>query len=51
MNFKELEKEWRETCPDEADGLVSKRKIRRRDLINSKAFVKFLNQIGFYNDN
>ena len=26
------------------------RKQRRRDLINSNAFVKFLNQIGFYND-
>jgi len=26
MNFKELEKEWRETCPNEANGLVSKRK-------------------------
>ena len=27
------------------------RKTRRRDLINSNAFSRFLNQIGFYNDN
>jgi len=26
------------------------RKTRRRDLINSNSFVKFLNQIGFYNE-
>ena len=30
--------------------LEQPRKQRRRDLINSNAFVKFLNQIGFYND-
>ena len=26
------------------------RKTRRRDLIDSNAFVRFLNQIGFYNE-
>jgi len=26
------------------------RKTRRRDLIDSNAFVRFLNQIGFYHD-
>jgi len=26
------------------------RKTRRRDLINSNAFSRFLNQIGFYNE-
>ena len=30
--------------------LEQPRKQRRRDLINSNAFVKFLNQIGFYNE-
>ena len=50
MNYEELEKEWRGTCPNEADGLVSKRKQRRRDLIDSNAFTKFLHRIGFYHD-
>ena len=31
--------------------LEEPRKQRRRDLINSNSFVKFSNQIGFYNDN
>ena len=26
MNLKELDKVWRETCPDESNGLVRKRK-------------------------
>jgi hypothetical protein len=30
MNLKELDKAWRETCPDEANGLVSKRKKGNR---------------------
>ena len=30
--------------------LEQPRKTRRRDLIDSNAFVKFLNQIGFYNE-
>jgi len=30
MNLKELDKVWRETCPDEANGLVSKRRTPKR---------------------
>ena len=30
MNLKDLDKAWRETCPDEANGLVSKRKKGNR---------------------
>ena len=30
--------------------LEEPRKQRRRDLINSNSFVRFLNQIGFYNE-
>ena len=30
MNLKELDKTWRETCPDEANGLVGKRKKGNR---------------------
>jgi len=30
MNLKELDKKWRENCPEEANGLVSKRKRGNR---------------------
>jgi len=30
MNLKELDKKWRENCPEEANGLVSKRKKGNR---------------------
>ena len=30
MNLKKLDKVWRETCPEEANGLVSKRKKGNR---------------------
>jgi len=30
MNLKELDKVWRETCPEEANGLVSRRKKGNR---------------------
>ena len=30
MNLKDLDNTWRETCPDEANGLVSKRKKGNR---------------------
>ena len=30
MNLKKLDKKWRETCPEEANGLVSKRKKGNR---------------------
>ena len=30
MNLKELDKVWRETCPDESNGLVSRRKKGNR---------------------
>lgn len=30
MNLKKLDKTWRDTCPDEANGLVSKRKKGNR---------------------
>ena len=30
MNLKELDQVWRETCPEEANGLVSKRKKGNR---------------------
>ena len=30
MNLKELDKVWRENCPDESNGLVSRRKKGNR---------------------
>ena len=30
MNLKELDKVWRENCPDESNGLVSKRRIPKK---------------------
>ena len=30
MNLKELDKTWRENCPDEANGLVSRRRKGNR---------------------
>jgi len=30
MNLKKLDKTWRDTCPDEANGLVSRRKKGNR---------------------
>ena len=30
MNLKDLDNTWRETCPEEANGLVSKRKKGNR---------------------
>tara|TARA_R110002020_G_scaffold473812_1_gene703643 strand:+ start:196 stop:339 length:144 start_codon:yes stop_codon:yes gene_type:complete len=36
MNLKEADKLWRETCPDEADGLVAKRKTPKRWLLKLK---------------
>jgi hypothetical protein len=30
MNLKDLDKAWRESCPEEADGLVNKRKKGNR---------------------
>jgi len=38
MNLKELDKVWRETCPDEANGLVSKRRIPKRWKIKLQAY-------------
>ena len=37
MNLKELDKAWRETCPDEANGLVSKRRKKFLDNILKRA--------------
>ena len=30
MNLKDLDKVWRENCPEEANGLVSKRKLPKK---------------------
>jgi len=30
MNLKDLDKVWRDSCPEEADGLVSRRKKANR---------------------
>jgi hypothetical protein len=38
MNLKELDKVWRETCPDEANGLVSKRRTPKRWKIKIEAY-------------
>ena len=45
MNLKELDKVWRETCPDESNGLVSKRRKKFLDNIlkrseNRKRFIQ-----------
>ena len=37
MNLKELDQVWRETCPEEANGLVSKRKRKFFDKIIQRA--------------
>ena len=40
MNLKQLDKTWRDSCPDEASGLVSKRKKGNRwnrIILSSKA--------------
>jgi hypothetical protein len=37
MNLKELDKKWRENCPEEANGLVSKRKRKFFDKIIQRA--------------
>ena len=46
MNLKELDKVWRETCPDESNGLVSKRKYPKgwRRIINSSKARKQLKE-------
>ena len=38
MNLKELDKVWRETCPDEANGLVRKRRIPKKWAIKLEAY-------------
>ena len=43
MNLKKLDKAWRSTCPDEANGLVNKRKKSNRwnvIILSSKAKKK-----------
>ena len=43
MNLKQLDKTWRDTCPDEANGLVNKRKKGNRwnkIILSSKAKKK-----------
>ena len=45
MNLKELDNTWREACPDEANGLVGKRRKKFLDNIlkrseNRKRFIQ-----------
>ena len=37
MNLKELDKTWKENCPEEANGLVSKRSRPRRWVMKLQA--------------
>ena len=36
MNLKDAEKVWRDSCPDEVDGVVGKRKMPKRWLLKLK---------------
>jgi hypothetical protein len=37
MDMEKLEKQWRKSCPEEANGLVNKRAIPRRWVIKLQA--------------
>jgi|MGYP003119691120 hypothetical protein len=36
MNLKDAEKVWRDSCPDEVDGVVGKRKMPKRWVLKLK---------------
>ena len=36
MNLKDAEKVWQDSCPDEVDGVVGKRKMPKRWLLKLK---------------
>ena len=38
MNLKELDQKWQDNCPEEANGLVSKRIMPKRWMIKLKAY-------------
>ena len=40
MNLKELDNTWKENCPEEASGLVSKRATPKRWVMKLQAYKK-----------
>lgn len=40
MNLKELDKTWKENCPEEANGLVGKRNMPRRWAMKLQAYKR-----------